>query len=401
MMASNKDDRKEHHMAQNSFKDLLKNGGFHAFLWTQFLGAFNDNVYKILVSMRAVHVAANAGQPSSMYLSLAGAVFVLPFLLFSGYSGHLADAISKRKVLIAVKVFEIFVMALGLAVFFSTRIELMLVVLFLMALHSTIFSPAKYGIVPEMLPDNDLSRANALLEMSTFVAIVLGTSIGSFLFAAWKNEPWKMGVVMLGGGRRRIPDQPKNHARAAIRHSRRHFVESVSGGMDRNQAPAEGTPAVAHGAWDLLLLVPGRAVSNGPAAVRKRGAEGRRSEVGLMVTAWRSGIGAGSMLAGRLSGRQSGAGTGAAGLDLHGLFCIAFMRPEAPMRSRWLRSSLLGVASGLFIVPLNAYLQQRSESREKGRIIATNNFYNTVGLLLASAALSGRCTTSCTFRRTS
>ena len=76
----------------------------------------------------------------------------LPFLLFSGYSGHLADAISKRKVLIGVKVFEIFAMVLGLAAFFSTRIELMLFVLFLMALHSTVFSPAKYGIVPEMLP---------------------------------------------------------------------------------------------------------------------------------------------------------------------------------------------------------------------------------------------------------
>src|SRR5271165_3670321 len=183
-------------MAQGGFKDLLKNGGFQSFLWTQFFGALNDNLYKIIVSMRAVHVAATAGSGSE-YLSLAGAVFVIPFLLFSGYSGHLADAVSKRKVLIGVKVFEIFVMALGLAAFFSTRIELMLLVLFLMALHSTIFSPAKYGILPEMLPDRDLSRANALLEMSTFVAIVMGTSIGSFLFTVWKDEPWKMGVAMI------------------------------------------------------------------------------------------------------------------------------------------------------------------------------------------------------------
>src|ERR1700687_5940518 len=99
--------------------------------------------------------------------------------------------------LVAARVFEIVIMIFGLAVFFSTRIELMLVVLFLMALHSTIFSPAKYGIVPEMLPDKDLSRANALLEMSTFVAIVLGTSIGSFLFTLWKDEPWKMGLATL------------------------------------------------------------------------------------------------------------------------------------------------------------------------------------------------------------
>src|SRR5258708_39007279 len=155
-------------MADGRFKDLLKNAGFHSFLWTQFLGAFNDNLYKMVVSLRAMQTVGATG--SSFYLSLSLAVFVAPFLLFSGYSGHLADVISKRKVLIAVKVFEIFVMGLGLLAFFSTRIELMLVVLFLMALHSTIFSPAKYGIIPEMLPDKDLSRANALLEMSTFVA---------------------------------------------------------------------------------------------------------------------------------------------------------------------------------------------------------------------------------------
>src|SRR5271156_1063607 len=196
-MASNKDDPKEHPVAQNSFKDLLKNTGFHSFLWTQFLGAFNDNVYKILVSMRAVHVAANSGQPSSMYLSLAGVVFVIPFLLFSGYSGHLADAVSKRKVLVGVKVFEIFAMAAGLATFFTTSMEWMLFVLFLMALHSAVFSPAKYGIVPEMLPGRDLSRANALLEMTTFVAIVVGTSIGTLLFSAWLDHLWKLGAATL------------------------------------------------------------------------------------------------------------------------------------------------------------------------------------------------------------
>src|SRR5438094_4831746 len=184
-------------MSEHSgFKQLLKNAGFQSFLWTQFLGAFNDNVYKIIVSMRAVHIAASTGSGSE-YLSLAGVVFVLPFLLFSGYSGHLADAVSKRTVLISVKVFENLVMLLALAAFFSTRMELMLLVLFLMALHSTLFSPAKYGIVPEMLPDRQLSRANALLEMSTFVAIVLGTAIGSYLFTIWKAEPWKMGLVTL------------------------------------------------------------------------------------------------------------------------------------------------------------------------------------------------------------
>src|SRR5580693_10498555 len=105
---------------QSSFRQLLKNAGFQSFLWTQFLGAFNDNVYKMIVSLRAVQVAAGSG---SEYLSLAGAVFVAPFLLFTGYAGHLADAVSKRTVLISVKVFEVAVMLLGLAVFFSSRVE--------------------------------------------------------------------------------------------------------------------------------------------------------------------------------------------------------------------------------------------------------------------------------------
>src|SRR5258705_12518091 len=105
-------------MSEHSgFKELLKNAGFQSFLWTQFLGAFNDNVCKIIVSMRAVHVAASSGGGST-YLSVAGVVFVLPFLLFSGYAGHLADAVSKRKVLVPVKVLEIFIMLFGLAAFF-------------------------------------------------------------------------------------------------------------------------------------------------------------------------------------------------------------------------------------------------------------------------------------------
>src|SRR5271166_5935340 len=101
-------------------KELLKNSGFQSFLWTQFLGAFNDNVYKMLVTVWAVHLAATTGT-GGQYLSLSLAVFVLPFLLFSGHSGHLADAVSKRTVLISVKAFEVCVMLLATLVFLSAR----------------------------------------------------------------------------------------------------------------------------------------------------------------------------------------------------------------------------------------------------------------------------------------
>src|SRR5450432_1571493 len=125
-------------MAHGGYKDILKNGGFHAFLWTQFLGAFNDSLYKMLVLLAAVDAGASAAVVQIVYL--------LPFLLFSGYSGYLADVISKRSVLIGVKAFEIVAMALGAFAIVTGHSQLMLVVLFMMGLHSTVFSPAKYGI---------------------------------------------------------------------------------------------------------------------------------------------------------------------------------------------------------------------------------------------------------------
>src|ERR1039458_410705 len=177
-------------MANGKFADLLKHGGFQAFLWTQFLGAFNDSFYQTIVLLHAEHVAP-------VYIPLSLIVFNLPFLLFSGYSGHLADAVSKRRVMIGVKLFEILIVVMGLAALAVGSMPWMMLVMFLLGLHSTVFSPAKYGIVPEMWPDRDLSRANALLEMSTFVAIVMGMSVGAFVFGAWHGAGWRAGVATL------------------------------------------------------------------------------------------------------------------------------------------------------------------------------------------------------------
>jgi acyl-[acyl-carrier-protein]-phospholipid O-acyltransferase/long-chain-fatty-acid--[acyl-carrier-protein] ligase len=368
-----------------SFGRLLKDAGFHSFLWTQFLGAFNDNVLKQIVSLRAVHLAASTG--SSAYLSLVGAVFVLPFLLFSGYSGHLADVVSKRRVLVAVKVFEIGIMVLAFAALFTSRIEYLLGVLFLMALHSTLFSPAKYGLVPEILPDRELSRANALLEMSTFVAIVLGTSIGTFLYSFWKAEPWKMGLVMIVVSiagfltSLRITRVPPSGATQPFRLNP--FAEVITGTkhMLKDRPLWLAVMAISYfwflGAlfqMDLLLF----------------GAEVLKADdlrVGLMITCLAVGIGAGSMLAGKLSGDKVELGLVPLGSIFMSVFCVLLWMVSSSYMLSVIVLSMLGLAAGLFAVPLNAYMQQRAESKEKGRIIATNNFWNTVGLLLASGVL--------------
>ena len=123
-------------MAHSGFSNVLKNGGFHAFIRTQVLGAFTDSVYQTIV---ALHV----GNANPAYVPLRPAVFTLPSLLVSGYAGHLADLVSKRRVLIGVKVFEIAIMLFGLTTLVRGWTEGMLAVVFLMGLHATIFSPAK------------------------------------------------------------------------------------------------------------------------------------------------------------------------------------------------------------------------------------------------------------------
>jgi acyl-[acyl-carrier-protein]-phospholipid O-acyltransferase/long-chain-fatty-acid--[acyl-carrier-protein] ligase len=375
-------------MRTSSYKELLKSGGFQSFLWTQFLGAYNDNVYKILVSLLAVEIGARNGKGSE-YLSLAGAVFIVPFLLFSGYAGHMADVFNKRRVLIATKSLEVLSMGLAIPALVSQRVDLMLAVLFLLALQATLFSPAKYGILPEMLPDRDLSRANGLLEMSTFVAIVVGTSSGTFLFSAWKHEPWRMGVLMLAiavaGSLVSFKIGKVVSPSARTKFALNPFTEVLTG-MKRLYADRPLWLAVIGMSYfwflgalfqmDLILM--GREVMHID-----------ELHVGLMVTALAVGIGAGSMAAGRLSGDKVELGLvplGSLGMGASSLL-LCWLVPS--WTGAMVALALLGFWSGLFIVPLNAFLQQRSGDDEKGRLIATNNFLNMTGILIASAALWG------------
>src|SRR6266540_4590685 len=182
-------------MAAGNYADTLKLKGFLPFFWTQFLGAFNDNFLKMVVSLVAYHAAITTSH--NYYVEMIAVLFILPSALFSGYAGHLADVFSKRSVLITVKGFEIIIMILALAAFFTGHIESLLAIVFLMGLHAAFFSPAKYGILPEMLPEKDLSRGNGLLEMSTFMAIILGTAFGGTIYEAWKDRLGWIGAILI------------------------------------------------------------------------------------------------------------------------------------------------------------------------------------------------------------
>ncbi|MEK7307158.1 MAG: MFS transporter, partial [Nitrospirota bacterium] len=310
-----------------------------------------------------------------------------PFLLFSGYAGHLADTFNKRRVLIITKSLEIIAMGLGLFALLSGRIGLMLGVLFLMALQSTLFSPAKYGILPEMLPDKDLSRANGLLEMSTFMAIILGTSIGSMIFTVWKGAPGIIGIVLIGIavagtitslGISRVPD-PRTKKEFRLNP----WAEVIDGIKRLYSDKTLWLTVIGISCfWFLGALLQMDIILFGKEVM---GLDDLR--IGLLVTFLAVGIGVGSIAAGRLSGDKIELGLVPFGSIGMGTFSILLSFSAYSYAQTGVALFLLGFSGGLFIVPLNALLQQKSGQGEKGRLIATNNFLNTIGILLASAAI--------------
>lgn len=369
----------------NGYFALLRDGGYQSFLWTQFLAAFNDNVYKMIVSVGAVELAANQ-LLGSRYLATAGGVFVLPFLLFAGYAGQLADRFSKTRVLQITKAFEIVVMCVGMLALSLRSIDMLLVVLFLLAAQANFFSPAKYGILPEMLGEAQLTRANGLLELTTFAAIVLGTSAGSLLFARWKGDPLTLGGVLLAiavaGSLTSlfIPKVPASGSRLPFQWNP--FSEVWTGVKHiYRDRPLWLTVAGISYFWFAGALFQMAVILIGSESLHLS-----ETRTGLLVTALAVGIGAGSIAAGWLSGDTVELGlvpVGAASLGLCSIG-LSFAHSFAA-NLLWLAGA--GFAGGLFIVPLNAFLQDRAQPQEKGRVLATNNFVNMIGVVLASGAL--------------
>lgn len=369
-------------MAEGGYSHTLRQPGFFAFFCTQFLGAFNDNFYKMVVSLVALNAVTNGA--GNFYVDLIAFLFILPSALFSGYAGHWADVYSKKRVLVSVKVFEIFVMALAVVGFVSQQIQPMLAIVFLMGLHSAIFSPAKYGILPEMLPDKELSRGNGLLEMSTFVAIILGTSLGGAVYSSWKQElPW-VGVSMVAiavlGTMTSLAIARVPRSGNAKRFNINPFGEIWHGTVRLlADKPLWYTVLGISYFWFLGALVQLDMLFFGKELL---GLD--EFHIGLLGTFLAIGIGFGSLAAGRLSGDRIELGLVPLGSIMMGLCLILTAYSSASYTWTSTALAFLGFAGGLFAVPLNALLQQRSGKEEKGRLIATNNFFNTVGIALAA-----------------
>jgi acyl-[acyl-carrier-protein]-phospholipid O-acyltransferase/long-chain-fatty-acid--[acyl-carrier-protein] ligase len=369
-------------MAHGKFKDLLRNSGFRAFLWTQFLAAFNDSVYLSLTAMRVAQLKGG------VYLPLTPAIFALPSLLFSGWSGHLADRASKRTVLIGVKIFELFIVLIGLAALVADSLPGRMLVVFLMGLHAAIFSPAKYGIVPEILPGRDLSRGNALLEMSTFVAILLGTASGGLLMGTWQGDAWLIGVgtlalsivgLLASVGITRVPP---SGAREPFRWNPFGEIAANARQLLRDRPLWLAVLGVAF-FWSAGVLLETDLLFFGNEVLHTT--SGGISLLGVFLAI---GVGCGNVLAGKLSGDRVELGLVPIASLAMGIFALVLCAARGSLAASAVAVAMLAVASGLFVVPLYAFMQQRASAQEKGRTIGTSNFIQLLGMVLASLLLA-------------
>jgi acyl-[acyl-carrier-protein]-phospholipid O-acyltransferase/long-chain-fatty-acid--[acyl-carrier-protein] ligase len=145
----------------------------------QFLGALNDNIYKLLTVFLLISILG--AEKSNEILSAAGAVYVIPFLLFSSASGILADRISKQRLILSLKAIEVVILLVALVVFQLKIVWGCYALLFLLATHSAVFGPSKYGIIPELVEKQKIAKANSLITSFTYLAVIIGTFLASFL----------------------------------------------------------------------------------------------------------------------------------------------------------------------------------------------------------------------------
>jgi acyl-[acyl-carrier-protein]-phospholipid O-acyltransferase/long-chain-fatty-acid--[acyl-carrier-protein] ligase len=363
--------------------------GFWALIVTQFQGAFSDSVLKNLVVFVALFATGRAAMSLSekhAYGELIGVLFSLPFILFSMAGGFLADRFSKRSVMLGVKIFELAVMALVLAGLWRTDKHFLLAGVFLMGTHSAFFGPSKYGSLPELLPERNLSWGNGILELGTFMAIILGTVTAALMAEKFHGRQWISGILLIALafvglttclGITRIPaaDPAKKFHPNFLRQILSQ-LRAIRGDRPLVLALLGNTYFNFLGALLLLNLFFYGANVLGV----------NETKIGLLNVALALGIGLGSVAAGYLSGGKIEYGLvpiGAFGLSV---ISALLALPSVTFNGAFALLALLGFAGGFFIVPVSALLQHRPDARKKGEVLAVANWLSFVGVFLASGA---------------
>lgn len=386
---------------------LLKTRRFLPFFGTQFLGAFNDNLFKnALIVLLTFHATNWTTLSPGVLANLAAGIFILPFFLFSATAGQLADKYDKAMLSRLVKLLEISIMLLAAVGFALHSLILLMSALFIFGVHSTLFGPVKYAILPQHLKEEELVGGNALVEAGTFVAILIGTLAGGLIAGLNHGTVWITGVgllVAIAGylASRKIPAAPAPDPQ--LRVSLNPFTETWH---NINFARENRTVFLSILGISWFWLYGALFLAQFP-AYAKTVLGGSETTVTLLLATFTLGIGIGSILCERLSGKIVEIGLvpiGSIGLTLFGLD-LAWASPAiAPTGEPLTTMALLatpgiwrvlfdllglGLFGGLFIVPLYALVQIRSNADHRARIIAGNNIMNALFMVVGAIAAAG------------
>ena len=394
-------------MPQSNQFDLLKQRRFAPFFWTQALGAGNDNIYKnALVIFVAYHAATLTKIDANTLVNIAAAVFIAPFMLFSATAGQIADKFEKSRLIRYIKLFEIMIMVVGGIGFWRHDIALLFLALALMGVHSTLFGPVKYAILPQTLAPDELVGGNGMVEMGTFVAILIGTIAGGVVVAMQPNGPVLAGAAAVATAvagwlvSRLIPITPAVAPGLAINWNP--VTETW-----KNLAFARGNRVV----WLSMLGISwfwfyGATFLTQFPNFAKNVLGGDEHVVTLLLALFSVGIGVGSLLCERLSGHKVELGLvpfgsigltvfavdlwfATRGLSATGLSGIGDFLAHA---THWRVAAdlvLIGLFGGFYIVPLYALIQERSAATHRSRIIAANNILNALFMVISAGLAIG------------
>jgi MFS family permease len=380
---------------------LLGQRRFAPFFATEALAAFNDNAFRYAMVGMATFTLALKENALNTYVNLALAVFIIPFFVFSATAGQLAEKFGKARLIRYIKLFEILAMLIAAIGFWTRSLDLLLVVLGMMGVHSTVFGPIKYAIVPQVLTEDELTGGNGLIESSTSLAILAGILIGNALMAVPQIGPTLAALTVIGvalaGFLASVAIPPVPATAPDLKFNFNPVTETwrVLGQVRRNRTVFHAVIGIS---WFWFF---GATLTTQAPAYARDWLGGDASVLNLVLVLFSLGVGAGSLACEKLSARRVNPGLvplGAAGVTAFGID-LYFARPHAThvrgidwltflqAPGGWhiaLDLALIGAFAGLYIVPLFAMVQQRTEPRRLSRVIAGNNILNALFMVLAA-----------------
>lgn len=389
-------------MSQPNQFDLLKQRRFGPFFGVQFLGAFNDNVFKnALIIMLTFQAASMTSLSSGLLVNLCAGLFILPFFLFSATAGQLADKYEKARITRLVKIFEIVIMIVGALGFYLLNLTMLLSALFMMGMHSTMFGPVKYAYLPQHLKKDELVGGNGLIDAGTFIAILLGTILGGVMIGVQPSgSMWvsatAIAIAVLGYWvSRRVPLSPAPSPELKINWNPLTETWANFKFLRTNRTVFLSILGISW-FWFYGALF----LSQFP-NFTKDVLGGGEHVVTLLLAVFSIGIGMGSLLCEKLSGHKIEIGLvpfGSIGLTIFAIDLFFASPTNAPgkvlgaMEFLQLPGSwrvlfdlmMIGIFGGFYIVPLYALIQSRSEPSHQSRVIAGNNIMNAFFMVLAA-----------------